>query len=322
MNKVKPTICVIIVTYNRKELLINLLEKLEQQTYSVNCVLIVDNNSSDGTDKLLLEHNYIERITQGELVFKNIGNWNFAYYKNNINVGGAGGFAKAFELVKTLPYDYIWAMDDDVSPEKDCLEIMLNFIDKDSQMVIPCRGDEKFKDYAIRHYNLTNPMYFHINQRKRDCILFSNITEPYVVVEDMAFEGPLMTKDLIEKIGIPNKDYFILFDDTDFAHRASKVTQIRYIKNAKLRKMIVPKHTVKWSWKSYYNFRNSVYFERLYGQNWMVKTISPLLRLLDLTIKATVKGNFYRIKWLYRGYMDAIHNKMGKTYDPSDIPSL
>lgn len=313
------TVCVIIITYNRKDLLRNLLEHLKQQSYPISCILLVDNNSLDGTSNMLSELGYIKECIPGEIVCNTIANWKFMYLKNKENTGGSGGFAKAFDLAKNLPYDVIWAMDDDVAPASDCLETLMKYLTDEAQMVIPCRGDDNFKDYAIQHYNLSNPFYFKVNQRKRDKILFSEIKEPYVVVEDMAFEGPLMTRKLIQKIGIPDKNYFILFDDTDYAHRASEVTQIRYVRKALLKKMIIPNSSIRWSWKSYYNFRNSVFFEKRYGKNWMVRNISPLLRLLDLLTRALLKCNFYRIKWLIKGYSDGVHSRMGKTYAPSEI---
>lgn len=313
------TVCVLIITYNRKDLLRNLLEHLKLQSYPISCVLVIDNNSLDGTSNMLSELGYIKECIPGEIVCNTIANWEFIYLKNKENTGGSGGFAKAFDLAKDLPYDVIWAMDDDVEPEAECLNTMMKYLTDEAQMVIPCRGDNNFKDYAIQHYNLNNPFYFRVNQRKRNKILFSEINEPYVVVEDMAFEGPLMTRKLVQKIGIPDKKYFILFDDTDYAQRASEVTQIRYVRKAFLKKMIVPDSSVKWSWKSYYNFRNSVYFERKYGKNWMVKNISPLLRLFVLLAKSVLTYNFHRIKWLVRGYSDGIHSRMGRTYDPSEI---
>ena len=273
----------------------------------------------DGTSNMLSELGYIKECIPGEIVCNTIVNWEFIYLKNKENTGGSGGFAMAFDLAKDLPYDVIWAMDDDVAPAPDCLETMMKYLTDDAQMVIPCRGDENFKDYAICHYDLSNPFYFMVNQRKRNKVLFSEIKESYVVVEDMAFEGPLMTRKLVQKIGIPDKRYFILFDDTDYAQRASKVTQIRYVRKAFLKKMIVPNSSVKWSWKSYYNFRNSIYFERKYGKNWMVRNLSPLLRLFDLMTRSILKCKFHRIKWFVRGYFDGIHSRMGKTYTPSEI---
>ena len=55
-NKYK--ICAVVVTYNRKELLINCLNAINQQTYKPHMVLIVDNASTDGTKDFVAENEY------------------------------------------------------------------------------------------------------------------------------------------------------------------------------------------------------------------------------------------------------------------------
>lgn len=320
MNLDKRTVCALAVTYNRKELLHNLLIKLLEQSYQISGIVLIDNNSSDGTSDLLLNEGIINSVALDNTVRNEWNGIDVFYHKNSINTGGSGGFAKAFSIAKDLPYDCIWAMDDDVSPDKECLAKMMQYLDETSKVCIPCRGDERYRDKAIRKYDLKNPFYFHVNQCKRNIIFFDEITEPYVYVEDMAFEGPLMDKSVIDEIGIPDTDYFIFYDDTDYAHRLCSVTKIRYIVDAKLKKMIVPVKESSWKWKSYYNLRNSVYFEKKYGKNIFVQYLRPFLRVIDLVLKAVLKGNLYRVKWLLRAYKDGLFGHMGKTYDPSEIP--
>ena len=48
-------------------------------------------------------------------------------------------------------------------------------------------------------------------------------------VVDMAFEGPLFNRKIIEKVGLPDKNYFLQFDDTDYATRACKYTNIELV---------------------------------------------------------------------------------------------
>ncbi len=314
-------VCVVIVTYNRKELLVSLLQDLAKQSYPVSAILMVDNNSSDGTPELLLENEMVSTVKIDEITTQNWHNITIHYYRNSENAGGSGGFAKAFELVKDMQYDCVWAMDDDVSPEAHCLEEMMKYLDEEARMCVPSRGDDNFVDYANVEYDLETLRYFHFNECKRNRLDSRNITEPYVEVQDMVFEGPLLTMDLLHEIGIPNRDYFILFDDTDYAHRAVEKTKIRYIANAKLHKKIIP---VKvdggaWSWKNYYNMRNSVYFEKKYGKNFRVRYLRAILRLGDLFVRALIRRRFKRAKWIIRSYIDGITGRMGKTYSPNEI---
>src|SRR5699024_12562077 len=78
---------VVIVTYNRLKLLSNLLSKLEKQTEKIESILIFDNDSTDGTKEYLEDIGY-KNFTDREKEDKRL------YYKNDLNIGGAGGFSK------------------------------------------------------------------------------------------------------------------------------------------------------------------------------------------------------------------------------------
>jgi GT2 family glycosyltransferase len=54
--KNKETVCAVVVTYNRKELLIECLDALCKQTRPIDAMYIIDNFSNDGTAELLLEN--------------------------------------------------------------------------------------------------------------------------------------------------------------------------------------------------------------------------------------------------------------------------
>ncbi len=55
-------VCAVVVTYNRKELLIECLESLKEQSRTLDAILIIDNASTDGTPELLLKNGYIDHI--------------------------------------------------------------------------------------------------------------------------------------------------------------------------------------------------------------------------------------------------------------------
>ena len=310
----------VIVTYNRKELLKVLLESLLNQTYGLSGIILVDNNSADGTQLMLMEMGVISKIDEDAILRNSWNGVEIYYYRSSVNSGGSGGFAKAFEIAKELSFDCIWAMDDDVNPAPDCLKNMIKYLDDEAKACIPCRGDEYFDDYAIGHYDLDFPFYCKVSQRKRNKIFYKDIHTPFVYVEDMAFEGPLIDMDVVRQIGVPNAKFFILYDDTEYAQRICQVTKIRYVAGAKLKRMLAMNNSnVAWCWKNYYDMRNSVYFERRYGHNIGVKYLSPILKVSYLILKSIVKRKPYRIKWYLKAYIDGAREKMGKTYGPSDI---
>ena len=100
-----PGVTAVVVTYNRKDLLIECLEAIQSQSYPVSSILLIDNASTDGTHDALNDKGFLK-------------NNNFIYCLMETNLGGAGGFHEGFRRAAKLKNDFIWIMDDDTVPEK------------------------------------------------------------------------------------------------------------------------------------------------------------------------------------------------------------
>ena len=208
------TVCAVVVTYNRKEYLLKTIDALAMQTYPVQGIFVFDNFSSDGTVDTLIEKCMIDRMETGTIVSGNVRNVPLFYYRNDVNSGGSGGFHDAMKMASQMNFDYLWTMDDDVLPEPDCLEKLLRFADADAEICIPNRSDGRFRDHIVTAIDMKNPLKYSIGARKTYHSV-SSIVGDYACVCDMPFEGPLISISLIKKIGLPKKDLFIIFDDTE-----------------------------------------------------------------------------------------------------------
>jgi rhamnopyranosyl-N-acetylglucosaminyl-diphospho-decaprenol beta-1,3/1,4-galactofuranosyltransferase len=103
----QPKVIAVVVTYNRRELLLECLAAIAAQTRPVNEIVLVDNASSDGTAAAVRERH--PEVSLFELP---------------TNLGGAGGFA--FGIAAARPRaDQIWLMDDDAAPRPDALEQLM-----------------------------------------------------------------------------------------------------------------------------------------------------------------------------------------------------
>ncbi len=314
MNK---KVCVLIVTYNRKEYLVKTIEALLGQTRKPEKILIFDNNSSDGTCDYLSELGYIGNKFAGAYSPNIRCDIEIEYYLNGENEGGSGGFHKGIQMAMNYRPDYIWAMDDDVLPDDKCLELLLGKMSDKNRICIPSRNDANYTDYAITAVNMSNPFLTTVESRKK-MVKASDIDSDSIAVQDMPFEGPLISTDLIKEIGLPLKELFIFYDDSEYAYRASLKTEILYVKDAILHKQIIPSASRNrlMGWRAYYAFRNQYWFDRKYGNNAFVKYLRPLMRHLDLCIRAIIRRKWTNLRVLRAAYYDGTRNLLGKRVNP------
>lgn len=309
-------VCVVLVTFNRKELLIKLLDGLFKQTKKVSSIVIVDNHSTDGTAEELIKRGIIEKSVEGRCEVSLYNDTKIHYYKNSENTGGSGGFKKAFELTCEIECDYIWTMDDDVLPESDCLENLLKNIDDDYGVCIPNRTTGEFKDQVVISFNWKNPFK---SVHKKTLKQIDDIKENTEVF-DFPFEGPLFKKEIVNQVGVPNADYFIFFDDSDYALRCLKHTKILFVLDAHLHKQIIPQAgNVNYNWREYYYARNEIVFDRKYNKNVFVALIRPYITIAKRVLKYTLKRNPTALKYSKKAFKDGKNKNLGKTVNPGEF---
>ena len=299
-------ITAVVVSYNRKELLIRCIEHLRKQTVSLDNIIVVNNGSTDGTETWLNCQTDLDVIHQE-------------------NVGGSGGFYRGIQYAYDGGYDWIWCMDDDVYPESNCLELLLKQDDDKVGILCPLRRQEgKLFLTEIRKFNLDNPFKsLHIDMLTQKDV---NDTD-FIIIEGIAFEGPLIKREVVGSIGLPNKDLFLLYDDSDYGYRAVLAGyQIRLVTKAVLYKELFFANdnrviqVQKGKWKLYYHIRNTVYFNRQYGHNAFVRTIRPLAVLLQYesyVLKNILFNKKYEMSDLttfFHAYSDGLNGKLGKRY--------
>ena len=91
---------VVVVTFNRAELLDRMLDGLAAQTHQPDAVIVIDNCSTDHTREVL------DARTDLPLHVTTTAS----------NLGGAGGFHIGMRAAYDAGWDRIWLMDDDVVP--------------------------------------------------------------------------------------------------------------------------------------------------------------------------------------------------------------
>ena len=106
----QETIAAVVVTYNRKELLLENVKALLNQTWQSPDIIVIDNHSTDGTREALEPF-----LATGQIQYVDTGS----------NLGGAGGFQYGIRYAAERGYDYVWVMDDDCIPTPEALAYLV-----------------------------------------------------------------------------------------------------------------------------------------------------------------------------------------------------
>ena len=219
MAKKNEKIVVVLLTHNRKELLQQGLEGLFNQTHPINKIIIVDSLSTDGTYETLYDKGIIDQ--------KNI-----RYERLNENKGPSGGFAEGINFALEENPDWIWILDDDIKPHKDCLKSLYEYKDI-SQCIAPLREGK-----TVPFFNPAIGVSTHrksLSFDKGKDIVFSNTC---------CFEGMLIHKDVVSKIGTPDERFFQVYSDTIYGFVASLYTNIVHVKKAVMHRLLPEKKPI------------------------------------------------------------------------------
>lgn len=200
-------VAAVVVTYNRKELLEECMAALLAQTVAPD-IFIIDNASDDGTDMLMQE------IQQGH---KEV-----SYYRMQENAGGAGGFNYGMKLAYEQGYEYIWLMDDDTIPQKDALEELLqagrDIEENDNEEWGYLASQVKWTDGNLCTMNIPHFLEDGTLQEGR-----------YKRIDWSTFVSMLVKCSLLEKIGLPIKEFFIWGDDKEYTGRITAAYNAYYV---------------------------------------------------------------------------------------------
>ena len=324
----KETVCAVVVTYNRKTLLLECLEALRKQTRPLDAIYIIDNASTDDTPEVLLKNNYIPELPPSNLekTWENsflIANFpikinnsrskiNIHYVRMNENTGGAGGFYEGVKRGYEKGYDWLWLMDDDVLPKRDSLESLINslqVLNKESIGFISSSvvsADNRSMNVPSIDNRATNTGYSDWKKY---------LSMGIVALRSATFVSLLVSSDVIKNVGFPCKDFFIWGDDTEYTLRITekykgflvgKSIVIHNRANVALPSVFLENNLSRIR-MLHYSYRNSSYIAKKYYSKkvW----ISYLLGSIYTGIKIVLSNKKYkkeRVIAIFRGLLSSI----------------
>jgi GT2 family glycosyltransferase len=271
------TVCAVVVTYNRLNLLKECLDSLRAQTRKLDEILVINNSSTDGTLEWLNKQNDLTVITQP-------------------NSGGAGGFHTGIKTAYEKGHDWIWCMDDDGYPLRDCLENLVRSIklctniDIVGPLVVPMSKSNVL--------SFQTPLFDNNYNEKSSTILVeeikkraaNNLYKGHAVF----FNGVLVNKNTIVKVGLPDAKFFMYGDEIEYYQRIIEnglgiFTNIEALFIHPVNKFELIKFLNqdifdgKYDWKAYVYIRNRIYLHNKKHHGFALKFIlSQLIYVLKM----------------------------------------
>lgn len=329
-----PNVLIIIVTWNKKQYVLDLLASLVTLGYPSYAldILVVDNASTDGTAKALAEvYSEVHLICNPE------------------NVGGTGGFNTglkwAFEQPKDR-YQYLWLLDNDVLVHSRALTELVALLEAKPNVAVagstmmqldyPWRINEMgaFIDRKVgigrlilhRHLEPVGAWQGRSVQELLtvDPDLSRHLMHcpPYMDVEYVAAASLLVRADVARKAGLW-RDYFIHFDDVEWCLR---IAEMGY-------RVVVSSQSLIWhlsaaakvpTWVLYYDNRNVLDLLKNHGAN--ARTLRRLRRyILKKAVYYHLIGKADLAQLHYEALADFQAGRFGKkdiqlecTYQPNE----
>lgn len=190
-------IVAVVVAYNRRDLLVEVLNALRQQTVQPDHIVVVDNASNDGSAEVVLE-----LAPEVDLI------------RLSRNTGGAGGFAVgAAQALIAHDAGLVWLMDDDTVPTPTALEKLAEVLQYHSEVAI-AGSRAVWTDGNDHPMNTPRRKPFVSRSERKFASQLGMIP-----IRSSSFVSMLVRADAIRRDGLPIVDYFIWNDDFEFSTR-------------------------------------------------------------------------------------------------------
>lgn len=321
MANIKYKVTVVTVTYgNRWHLLSNIIEKLSG-FHQIHQIIIVNNASL---------YNVSNKVAA-------LNNRRLTVLDFDENLGSAGGYKAGIACANKNPgTDFIWLLDDDNLPNDGTLDTLFENWDElngaNDKTALFClrldrpldvkfaKGEDPYRYYLVPDnflgFTFLRMGYYKwlkIKDYFADRTYKKRVKVPYV-----SYGGFFFHKALISQIGYPDERFYLYVDDAEYTYRVTEtggtiwlvpnatITDIDitqgYAAKKKLFSSVILDH---WSFRTYYQIRNGVYFyKRASVKRPLIYNINKFIFMFKLKVLSIITAKQQQ----YTKFVTAVNN--------------
>ena len=179
---------------------------LKSQSYESLNILVVNNGSTDGTKEWLTQQSNVIVINQE-------------------NLGGAGGFYTGMKYMYDNGYEWLVMMDDDGIPDKNEIKNLIQSYDK----VVSAVGKEVILNALVADKDDKDYTAFLWARGSRRTTKITELQKEQFFNDIHPFNGTLVKRSVIEKIGMIKKEMFIWGDEKEYMVSGFILFQLPFI---------------------------------------------------------------------------------------------
>jgi rhamnopyranosyl-N-acetylglucosaminyl-diphospho-decaprenol beta-1,3/1,4-galactofuranosyltransferase len=282
-------VCAILVTYNRLDTLRSALDHVLAQEVKPTTIVIVDNNSTDGTIEFLQSVHARQNI--------------HCIFMDN-NTGSAGAIAAGMEFglkqIQTT-YDYFWVLDDDTLYAPNALKDLIENIQQTEFSMIGLHG---------AHIRMGRKIQVKDDVRLQE-------------VDYAMIDGALIKADVVRNIGTVCEEFFMMCDDHEYSVRMKrKGYRIGVLKNGADNRLYLGgggQFTRATLWRGYYSARNHIFIIKKHFSFVNLLGYCLLQSKLLVTAAFLAPDRFRRIKFRLMGIWHGIIGRGGRVLEPGTL---
>jgi len=299
-------ISIVTINFNGSEDTIKLLRSLEEQADQDFETIVVD-NASEEADFANLQSGIDQLIHSFPLTTSQVGNPQVKVIRNNQNLGFSGGNNVGIRQALEKGADWVILLNNDTWVERDFIALLKTNLEGLKGIVGMPIEDKGGIAYCGKIRWLKRPGGIHVYNIDKA----NSIKNKFVVGAAMAIH-----KNVFDKIGFLDENYFLYYEDVDFSIRAKragfKITTLQFVavhheqfgSSKKLGRPLILR----------YHYRNALYFNLKNGP-WYIKLLvwpwSWFVAIKQVG-KLTIRRNVEQSKAILTGVVDFYKNKMGK----------